>query len=86
MKVVVIDPRKTATTSIADLFLPLKPGSDVALFNGLLRYLNAANVLDEAFIDAHTEGFDAALDSARPWTLDMVADYCDLSVPDLQQF
>jgi len=86
MKVVVIDPRKTATTSIADLFLPLKPGSDVALFNGLLRYLNAANVLDDAFIDAHTEGFDAALDSARPWTLDMVADYCDLSVPDIQQF
>ncbi len=43
MKIVVIDPRRTATCEIADLHLALKPGSDVALFNGLLAHLARAN-------------------------------------------
>ena len=86
MKVVVIDPRTTATAALADLSLTIKPGADVALFNGLLRYLHTTESLDPTFIDAHTEGFEATLDSVRPWTLDMVADYCDLAVKDIQQF
>ena len=46
MKIVVIDPRKTATCQIADYFLPIKPGSDAAFFNGLLNYLTNNNDLD----------------------------------------
>ena len=64
-KVVVIDPRGTATSSGADLHLALAPGSDVALFNGLLAHLDDAGALDHAWMAAHANGFDTALDAAR---------------------
>jgi assimilatory nitrate reductase catalytic subunit len=64
LAVVVIDPRETATVQLADQHLALAPGSDVALFNGLLDYL-AAGYADGAFVAAHTTGLDAALAAAR---------------------
>jgi assimilatory nitrate reductase catalytic subunit len=65
IRTVVIDPRRTATCNDADLHLPLKLGSDVALFNGLLVHLAASEALDLDYINAHTQGFDAALEAAR---------------------
>jgi assimilatory nitrate reductase catalytic subunit len=64
MKIVVIDPRRTATCDIADLHLPLKPGTDVWLFNGLLAYLAQQKLVDTAFVNAHTAGLADALDAA----------------------
>jgi assimilatory nitrate reductase catalytic subunit len=64
-QVVVIDPRRTATCELADLHLPVKPGTDVWLFNGLLSYLRRNGKVDRAFVAANTEGFDAALDTAE---------------------
>jgi assimilatory nitrate reductase catalytic subunit len=66
-KVVVIDPRRTATCELADLHLPVKPGTDVWLFNGLLAYLarSGAGVIDSGFVAAHTHGFSAALATAE---------------------
>ncbi|MFC5550883.1 molybdopterin-dependent oxidoreductase [Massilia aerilata] len=64
MRVVVIDPRRTATCDLADLHLPLKPGSDVWLFNGLLGYLATQGALDSAYVQAHTVGLGEALDAA----------------------
>jgi assimilatory nitrate reductase catalytic subunit len=64
MKVVVIDPRRTATCELADLHLPLRPGSDVRLFGGLLSYLARHGAVDHAFVAAHTDGLDAALAAA----------------------
>jgi assimilatory nitrate reductase catalytic subunit len=64
-RVVVIDPRRTATCNGADLHLPLRLGSDVALFDGLLVHLAASEALDVDYINAHTQGFDAALEAAR---------------------
>jgi len=61
LQIVVLDPRRTATCELADLHLPLKPGSDVHLFNGLLAYLARSGAADRAFVDAHTSGLDAAL-------------------------
>ncbi len=92
MKVVVIDPRRTATANLADLFLPIKPGTDVALFNGLLHYLslhdglNQQAYLDRAFISAHTDGFTEALEAASAWSIQRVADYCVVSVDDVTAF
>ena len=57
-KVVVVDPRRTATCDIADLHLKLKSGTDVALFNGLLAHLRETGALDKDFILNHTTGFD----------------------------
>ncbi|MCC2637130.1 MAG: nitrate reductase [Moraxellaceae bacterium] len=64
LRVVVIDPRRTATCELADLHLPVKAGEDVRLFNALLAYLATHGVLDDAFIGAHTRGFSAALATA----------------------
>ena len=64
-KIVAIDPRRTATCEAADLHLPLAPGTDVALFAGLLVNLADGGALDQAWIGEHTDGFDAALAAAR---------------------
>ncbi|MEM8631828.1 MAG: nitrate reductase [Pseudomonadota bacterium] len=69
-KVVVVDPRRTATCDIADLHLKLRPGTDVALFNGLLRFLADTDALDAGFVAAHTTGFSAALEAAAHSTPD----------------
>ncbi len=58
LKVVLVDPRETATAQLADLHLPLAPGSDVALFNGLLDHL-ALGYADGDFVAQHTSGLDA---------------------------
>ena len=55
-RVVVIDPRRTATAEEADLHLPLAPGSDVALFTGLLEHLRDGGCFDHDWIDKHTAG------------------------------
>ncbi|MCK8782994.1 molybdopterin-dependent oxidoreductase [Roseomonas sp. NAR14] len=65
MRVVVIDPRRTATCEGADLHLPLRPGSDVALFNALLLHLHDSGRADPAWVAANTTGLDAALAAAR---------------------
>ncbi len=64
MKVVVIDPRRTATCDLADIHLAIKPGTDVALFNHLLSQTYAQGALDSAFVANHTDGFTEALDTA----------------------
>ncbi|WP_400769822.1 molybdopterin-dependent oxidoreductase [Methylosinus sporium] len=64
-KIVVIDPRRTATAEEADLFLPIAPGGDVALFCGLLVHLVANGATCDDYIAQHTEGFAQALDAAR---------------------
>lgn len=64
-RLVVIDPRRTDTAGEADLFLPLRPGTDAALFAGLLVHLADHGALDDAYIAAHTTGFGETLARAR---------------------
>jgi sulfite reductase (NADPH) flavoprotein alpha-component len=56
-RLIVVDPRRTATADKADLFLQIKPGTDLALLNGLLHLLVEAGRVDQAFIDNFTEGW-----------------------------
>nr|WP_319383678.1 molybdopterin-dependent oxidoreductase [uncultured Roseibium sp.] len=86
MRVVVIDPRETATCAIADLHLALNPDTDVALFNGLLAFLADTDALDRAYIDQHTNGFDAALAAAGPCEINRIAEETGLSPRDLATF
>lgn len=88
LKIVVIDPRKTATCEIADLHLSLKPGSDAALFNALLHHLHQAEAIDRDFVNNHTEGFEEALYAAEKSSgnLGEVAKTCALSEQDLAEF
>ena len=63
-RVVVIDPRRTATCDIADHHLAIAPDSDLALFNGLLVTLVGGNATNRAFITQHTKGFKRAFEAA----------------------
>lgn len=58
-KLIVVDPRRTATAERADLFLQIRPGTDLALLNGLLHLLVESGDIDHEFIAEHTEGWDA---------------------------
>lgn len=87
MKVVVIDPRRTATCDIADLHLAIAPGSDAAIFNYLLTESVRQNCLDQNFIANNTDGFEAALFQAQATLASKkeVASFCDINESILQQ-
>jgi assimilatory nitrate reductase catalytic subunit len=85
MKIVVVDPRRTDTAQFADLHLAILPGTDVALFNGLLHVMLWEGLLDMDYIRAHTEGFDALKDTVREYTPKMVADICGINEKDIVQ-
>ncbi|MEO7641767.1 MAG: molybdopterin-dependent oxidoreductase, partial [Ramlibacter sp.] len=83
MKIIFCDPRRTDTAEIADLYLPIQPGTDVMLFNGLLHIMLWEGWLDQAFIADHTSGFDALKATARDCTPDLVAQTCGIAKADL---
>ncbi len=87
LKVVVVDPRETDTCEIADLHLPLRPDTDLQLLNGLLAYLAEEDAVDKFYIDAHTDGFVDALNTARAaGDPKQVAAECGLPAAAVQQF
>ncbi len=67
-KVIVVDPRLTPLARTCDLFLPVKPGRDVALFNGILHLMIENGWINRRFIEQHTTGFDALAELVREWT------------------
>lgn len=72
-RLVVIDPRVTATAEDADLVLPLKPGSDSVLFAGLLVHLAESGLIDATYVASHTTGFEETLENARAIAPDLAA-------------
>jgi assimilatory nitrate reductase catalytic subunit len=72
-KLVVIDPRRTATGEEADLFLPIAPGMDTALFCGLLAHLADTRALNYTYIERHTKGFVETLARSREIAADAAA-------------
>ncbi|MBZ9670617.1 molybdopterin-dependent oxidoreductase [Mesorhizobium sp. ES1-3] len=86
MKVVLVDPRRTMTSDIADMHLAIAPDGDVALFTGLLAWLGQHNALDRAYITAHTTGFGQALFAASALDLAGIAAATGLSEDELGRF
>jgi sulfite reductase (NADPH) flavoprotein alpha-component len=82
-KIIVVDPRKTPTADKADLFLQIKPGTDLALLNGILHLLEKAGRVDEKFISQNTEGW-AELKAMLPdYTPERVAHLTGLREDDI---
>ena len=88
VRIVNIDPRRTATSEGVDLQLALTPGTDGTLWSGLLVWLAEQRAIDTAFINAHTQGFLAALWAAREVapTVAAVASATDLKPCDVERF
>jgi assimilatory nitrate reductase catalytic subunit len=83
LKVIVVDPRRTDTAQSADLHLPILPGTDVALFNGMLHVMLWEDLCDMDYIRAHTEGFDALKATVREYTPAAVAGICGVPAEDI---
>ncbi|KQW38802.1 nitrate reductase [Rhizobacter sp. Root404] len=85
LKIVVVDPRRTETAEAADLHLQILPGTDVALFNGMLHVMLWEGWTDQAYIAAHTQGFDALKARVRDFAPKDVAKLCGIREADLVQ-
>ncbi|MFE6036843.1 molybdopterin-dependent oxidoreductase [Streptomyces sp. NPDC056452] len=84
-KLIVVDPRRTATADKADLFLQIEPGTDLALLNGLLRLLHENGHTDTAFIDARTEGWEAMPEFLVDYAPDTVAGITGIPEADIRR-
>ena len=72
-RLIVVDPRMTPIVRNADLYLPVKPGTDLALFLGMLHVIVRDDLVDDAYVRAHTTGFDPVRESVREWTPERAA-------------
>ncbi len=88
LMVVVIDPRRTATCDIADLHLPIKPGTDQTLFNGLLNFCEQSGERNHLYVSNFTEGVEEALKHARQsaGSIAAVAELCQLDHDLVERF
>jgi len=84
-KLIVVDPRRSATADKANLFLPIKPGTDLALLNGLLHLLVKNGHTDPAFIAAFTEGWEAMPEFLEDYSPEHVAAITGLAEADIRQ-
>jgi anaerobic selenocysteine-containing dehydrogenase len=84
-KLVVVDPRRTATAKYADLHLPIRPGGDTALLNGMLHILIRDGAIDQQYIARHTEGWEDLADQLRGWRPTIVAELTGLSVGQIER-
>ena len=85
LKIIVVDPRRTETADAADLYLQILPGTDVALFNGMLHVMLWEGWTDSAYIAAHTVGFEALKARVRDFAPKDVATLCGIKEADVLQ-
>jgi sulfite reductase (NADPH) flavoprotein alpha-component len=83
-KLIVVDPRRTATAEKADLFLQIAPGTDLALLNGLLHLIVENGHTDDEFIAEFTEGWEVMPSFLQQFTLDKVSEITGLPAEDLR--
>ena len=84
-KMIVVDPRRSPTAAKADLYLQIKAGTDIALLNGLLHLLRQAGHVDQAFIAAYTEGWEALSAFLDDYTPAHVAAATGLAEADIRR-
>jgi anaerobic selenocysteine-containing dehydrogenase len=84
-KLVVIDPVRTKIAEQADLFLPIRPGTDVVLAWAIAALLEQQGGIDRAFVAQHVAGFEEFMALARPWTPEQAAQVTGLAAADIRQ-
>ena len=83
-KLIVVDPRRTATADKADLFLQVRPGTDLALLNGLLHLIVADGQVDTAFVAEFTEGWEAMPEFLADYPPEVASELTGVPVADLR--
>jgi assimilatory nitrate reductase catalytic subunit len=84
-KIIVVDPRITPIARTCDLFLPIKPGRDIALFNSILHLMIENDWLDHDFIENHTVGFEAVAEHVRDWNPKRTAEVTGIAERAIRQ-
>lgn len=84
-KIIVVDPRITPVARTSDLFLPIKPGRDIALFNGILHLMIENDWLDHDFIRNSTVGFEAVAEHVKEWTPKHTAEVTGIAEKSIRQ-
>jgi assimilatory nitrate reductase catalytic subunit len=84
-RIIVVDPRVTPIARTCDLFLPVKPGRDVALFNGILHIMIRRGWVNRDFINAHTAGFDQVAAHVEQWTPERTAKVTGIAKSHIEQ-
>jgi len=84
-KIIVVDPRITPIARTCDLFLPVKPGRDIALFNGILHLMIENDWLDHDFITKQTVGFEAVAEHVKEWNPKKTAEVTGISQRSIQE-
>ena len=85
-KIIVADPRRIELADIAEVFLQINPGTNIALYNGMLNVIIEEGLLAESFIQERTEGFDAIKDMIiKDYTPEKVAAICGINADDLRK-
>jgi assimilatory nitrate reductase catalytic subunit len=82
---IVADPRETQLARVAQLHLPVRPGTDAALLNAMLHVLVADDLVDREFVATHTLGFDDAVDAVRDWTPERAEQVCGVPADDIRK-
>ena len=83
-KLIVADPRAIWMADIADLHLQLRPGTDVALLSAMTHVIIKEDLLDHAFIEEHTDGFDAVVEAVRDCSPEWAAEITNLPAEDIR--
>ncbi len=84
-KIVCVDPRDTEVARYADVHLAVRPGTNLALMNALVREILANGWLDTEYVQAHTVGFEQLKATVEPWTAEAAAAVCDVSAADIRE-
>ncbi|HEX7071099.1 MAG TPA: molybdopterin oxidoreductase family protein [Rhodothermales bacterium] len=84
-KIIVVDPRITPIARTCDLYLPVKPGRDTALFNGILHLMIENDWLDHDFIANHTVGFEKVAAEVKDWTPHRTAEVTGIAEKSIRQ-
>lgn len=84
-RIICIDPRDTEVARHADVHLAVRPGTNLALMNALVREVLANGWWDEEYVQAHTIGLDDLKATVEPWTPERAAAICDVSAEDIRE-
>lgn len=84
-KLIVVDPRVIPLARTADIHLPVKPGTDSALYGAMLKYLADHDMLDHDFINNHTTGFDETIAAVKDYTLEWAEQVTGIEKEKIEQ-
>jgi ferredoxin-nitrate reductase len=84
VKMIVVDPRRTATAEVADLHLAIRPGTDIDLLNGIAHLLLRWGKIDHLFIDECTTNFSAYTEVIKYYRPEIVTERCGITEKELE--